>query len=906
MQLDEDVYLSHYGILRRSGRYPYGSGGDKVTTKDNRDFLGMVSGLKKEGLTDGQIAQGFGMSIAQLRAAKTLARAENAALERAMINDMKYKKAMANTAIAAQLGISEAKVRDVLKETSDRNKAVIDIAVDSLRKSVEKHGMIDVGAGVEHSLNISKERLKVALELLKAEGYNVHSNVPAPQMGTGFDTKMRVLTKSDITWGDTVKNRDKIRLMREHLNDDGTGMLGMKDPLPLNPKRLAIRYKEDGGADADGVLYVRPGVKDLSLGGSRYAQVRIQVGDSHYIKGMAIYKDDLPDGIDIVFNTNKTREEAPNKLDALKELKRDPTTATKFDKDGKPDLSTAKIDRDNPFGAQIGRQILDPTGKKPTSVMNLVNEEGDWDSWSKGIASQVLSKQSPKLAKEQLDMTYERYANDLADVMKLTNPVIKKHLLDEVADRADKAAVHLKAASLPRQNWHVILPVKSLKENEVFAPKYKDGERVVLIRYPHGGLFEIPELTVNNRNREAIKTITRSAKDAVGIHPKTAERLSGADFDGDTVLVIPNNGKRILTKAALKDLEGFDPKTAYPGYPGMKTMTDTNQKMGRISNLITDMTIKGAPASEIARAVKHSMVVIDAEKHGLDYKSSYKKNGIPALEKKYQTNPETGRSGAASTLISRAKSPTYIPERRERRASEGGRIDKKTGEIVYVPTNRKHYKTGKLITVKEPLLKVTPDARTLSSGTRIENLYADHSNRLKALANRARLEQINTPPLKRSASAAKVYKDEVASLKGKLYEAELNAPLERRAQLIADATYQQKLKSYPDMDKSTRKKVRYQALAAARERVGAKKKQVEITPKEWEAIQAGAISNTMLEAVVRHADVDKLRELARPKTRVLMTPTATRRAQSMIAQGYTLAEVADHLKVSLSTLNEAL
>ena len=68
------------------------------------------------------------------------------------------------------------------------------------------------------------------------------------------------------------------------------------------------------------MMFIRPGVPDVSLGNAKYAQVRIQVGNDHYLKGMAIYKDDLPKGIDILFNTNK--ESTGNHLDALKELRR--------------------------------------------------------------------------------------------------------------------------------------------------------------------------------------------------------------------------------------------------------------------------------------------------------------------------------------------------------------------------------------------------------------------------------------------------------------------------------------------------------------------------------------------------------------------------------------------------------
>ncbi len=105
----------------------------------------------------------------------------------------------------------------------------------------------------------------------------------------------------------------------------------------MSSKRLAIRYAEDGGSKADGVIYVRPGVDDVSLDGSRYSQVRIAVDGTHYIKGMAMYKYDLPDGVDLMFNTNKS-DTTGNKLDALKPMKTDSPT--------------------NPFGSSIRRQIV--------------------------------------------------------------------------------------------------------------------------------------------------------------------------------------------------------------------------------------------------------------------------------------------------------------------------------------------------------------------------------------------------------------------------------------------------------------------------------------------------------------------------------------------------------------------
>ena len=323
-----------------------------------------------------------------------------------------------------------------------------------------------------------------------------------------------------------------------------------------------------------------------------------------------------------------------------------------------------------------------------------------------------------------------------------------------------------------------------MKPTEVYAPTYENGARVVLIRHPHGGTFEIPELTVNNRHADA-KRLLGDSRDAIGIHHEVAKRLSGADFDGDTVVVIPNERGRITITPALEALKNFDPRSSYPAYEGMKKMTNTQTEMGKISNLITDMSIKGAPHSDIARAIKHSMVVIDAEKHGLNYRLSYNDNGIKQLKEKYQTQPGGGLG--AATLLSRSRAPVFVPERKQRSAGKGGPIDLATGRRAFEETGAINRRTGKPRTTRTTKLADAIDAHALSSGNPIENTYANHSNRLKAMANEARLISARTPNSEYSSSANKTWKTQVNSLNSKLSVALSNRPLERQAQLIANA-----------------------------------------------------------------------------------------------------------------------
>lgn len=882
--MTEGEYLEHYGTPRKSGRYPWGSGGDQPR---NPTFLDTVKELKRQGLTDTQIAEGMGITTTQLRARKTIARNELKNDQRRMAERLK-EHGLSNVAIGERMGLNESSVRSLLADSQKDKLDILQNTTDLLRRSVEEKELIDIGRGVEADLpiggsniGISKEKLAAAVAILKEEGYKVHY-VKIPQANTGKMTTIKVLSKPDVPYSEVYQNRHQIQQIKEYSNDGGRTLLGIQPPIPVSSKRVSIRYAEDGGADADGVIYVRPGVKDLSLGKSQYAQVRINIDGTHFLKGMAVYKDDLPDGVDLLFNTNK--KNTGNKQDALKAL---------------------KDDEDNPFGSVV-RQLHDENGKV-SSAMNIVNAEGTWDTWSKTLSSQVLSKQSPDLAKTQLNMTYERRQKDLNEIMALTNPAVKRKLLESFADDADSAAVHLKAAALPRQRSQVIMPVNSMKVTEIHAPNFKDGERVVLIRFPHAGKFEIPELTVNNRNREANKLLG-NATDAVGIHSRVAERLSGADFDGDTVLVIPNNRGSIKTAPALDGLRNFDPQQYKfrdddPTPRVSKSLKEA--EMGKVTNLIADMSIRGAGPGDMARAVRHSMVVIDSEKHGLDIKASARDNNIRSLKEKYQGKSNAG----ASTLITRASASVRVPEYKPRPASEGGPVDKKTGKKVFKDEPESFVnREGQTVIKKEwrERLSLTDDAHSLSSGTSIERVYADHSNRLKSLANVARKEAISVKTPRVQQSAKGVYKNEVASLNAKLNVALKNAPLERQAQVLADRVVSHKRAANPDMDADSLKKIKTQAIEEARIRTGAKKQRIAITQQEWDAIQAGAISNNQLSKILQNTDLDVIRQFATPKQKVLMTSSKLARARAMADRGYTQAEIAEQLGVSLSTLKSSI
>lgn len=977
----EDI-LMHYGIERRSGRYPWGSG--KEPYQHSGDFLSRIDKLKKDNFVytdeDGKtytgdvaIAKYFGLTTTQLRIQKSLASNERRSLEVDAIKALK-EKGLSTTEIARRLGYAnESSVRSKLNEKSEERMNSAMATAEILKKLVDEKGMIDVGAGAEYSLgNVSREKLNTALYILELEGYNTFGGgVPT---GPNRQTNIKVLCPPGTPYkvlengkkvSSAIYDYGNIHTIDDYISYDGGASYrkAFEYPASMDSSRVSVRYAEDGGIAKDGVVEIRRGVDDLSLGKSKYAQVRILVDGTHYIKGMAVYSDDIPDGCDLVFNTNKKKG----------------TPLMDSDPKAKQVLKPIKDDPDNPFGALIkehGGQsyyddengsFVDPlTGKKQSlSLINKNREEGDWNEWSNTLSSQFLSKQPKELAKRQLDMAITDKLAEYDEICSLTNPTVKKLLLSKFSDECDSAAVHLDAASLPRQRYQVLLPIPSMKENEVYAPNYKDGETVALIRYPHGGTFEIPILKVNNKHEEARKVLGNNPKDAIGINSKVAEILSGADFDGDTAMVIPCNSSKskVFIKSTprshpdFESLRDFDPKLEYGGKPEgtFKLMRDTQKQMGVISNLITDMTLLGAPNSDIVKAVKHSMVVIDAEKHKLDYKQSEKVNDIAHLKRKWQGHVEEGKyREGAHTLISKASSEVSIPKRRG-----SPKTDPLTGEQIWKESTDLSYDVAKLKTKGEvngtiiktdkgkkyvmvdgsekPLFisgkskfldglqsgqRVSVDIQTkqrtqkstkmaetrdafslVSDATNpIETLYASFANKMKSLANKSRLEILATKSVPYSASAKDAYQKEVASLTSKLNIALKNHPRERKAQMIANTEVEAKLRDNPDMTEKEKKKIRQMALTQARLTVGAKSAKIDIEDREWEAIQAGAISTNKLSQILDHADIDKVRERATPKSTKSLSQAKINKIKAMEASGYSTSQIAENLGVSSSTV----
>jgi DNA-binding NarL/FixJ family response regulator len=985
---DGSESLAHYGIPRRSGRYPYGSGEDPY--QHSIDFLGRVEQMRKAGFTytdekgktykgDTAIAKSMGLSSTQFRAEIGICTDTRRMAQVSRAKSLK-EKGLGNTAIGREMGISESTVRSLLDPYAESRMKAAKNAADFIKKQIDEKGMVDVGVGVERELGISSEKLEQALYLVERDGYPIHGGRIAQATNAGQMTTLRIACPPG-TEHKEIYNPEKINSLKEYITRDGGDSFEKKFyyPTSIDSKRVKVLLHDEIGPDGepgvakDGLIQLRRGVPDLSLGESRYSQVRILVDGDKYLKGMAVYSDNMPDGVDVVFNSNKKTVEA-----AYKKIKDDP---------------------DNPFGSLIkdadkgGQYWYDPkTGERvaanhPGAKLGAINkrsDESDWTEWKDAVPSQFLSKQPISLAKKQLKLAQDSKQEEFDEYCKLTNPTVKKYLLSKFADECDSAAVHMQAAALPGQKYHVIIPNNTLKETEVYAPGYPSGTQLALVRYPHGGTFETPICTVNNKNQRGKQMIGTDPIDAICINSKVAERLSGADFDGDTVMCIPTGNGKINIKSTkpLKGLEGFDtraqygPETYEAGRVKLMTKANTQKQMGVISNLITDMTLAGASQDELAAAVRHSMVVIDAEKHKLNYKQSEIDNNIAALHKKYQGS----ENGGAGTIISRAKgqksidktqgtpkvntkllkngkpNPDYDPSKPE------GALVYKVADDLYYP-DRKYDKSTGTMTIKtnvprksitydmnndkdrdyyEPVKRVADDGTvtytnkdgsiTYKTQKRLEKttkmaaaqdayelvspakypmeiVYADYANYMKNLGNKARMEVHNTGKIAYSAQAKRTYEKEVKDLNDKLDVALRNAPRERLAQIKTNADIKAKTSANPDMEKKDVKKASQQALNKYRTEAGSvarSKRSIKITDREWEAIQAGAISESKLKQILDNTDVDNLRQRATPRTYTTLNTAKISRIKSMSASGKTLSEIANALGVSTSTVSEYL
>ena len=952
-------YLAHYGVKRRSGPHPWGTGkvpyqhepwfrgfgeGNKTLSRLENEtdaqykkrldkyakqkaeeyeyhFNYFAQDLRRAGMKDTDIADVMGISTAQLAARASISKAAYMADRQQTALKLKAENPdMTNKALGDLMGVGESTFRSFLADDY-LTKSNVDIALaEKLRQRVAEKKYVDIGEGEEHWAGVNDTTLDRAANILKEEGYVVETIAVKQATNPDQSTLVKVLAQPGETKRSIYLNRKDIAMIQDaDLDENAATKFGLKyKPQSIDSSRVFIKYGDveydDGttGTDRDGIIQLRRGVADLSLGDSAYAQVRIAVDGKHYLKGMAVYSDHMPEGYDVIFNTNK-----PNGTPMEKVFK--PLETNKL---------TGEVDWNNPFGATIKKDgqstYTDKNGKEQVSAINKVNEEGDWAGWNKtSISSQMLSKQELTTAKEQIELTKKVKNSQLDEIMQINNPILREKLLVDYADSCDIAANELKAMSFPGQRTKVLVSIPSLKEDECYLPDLPEGTNVVGIRFPHGHPSEIPTMRVVHNNKQAEEALGKNPVDAVGLNPKALERLSGADSDGDTALIIPNDSGKIRPMPMLDELRGFDGKKEYPYKEttvkdpktgemktvGTKVMSKEakQREMGTIANLLQDMYNGGADDKEIARALKQSMIVIDAPKHKLDYTRSYVDLGIGELKAKYQDH-------GASSLISKKRSPVYINKRKEgdiKTDPKTGKkklmyIDPETGEKLYSDTGEKKW-DGTLKKQEVGLLSVTKDAYTIASNTPMDQAYADYHNWMKAQGNKARKLSLSVGSYEKDPNAEKAYAPEVASLKAKVVKAQKVSPIERQAQIYAGLVIDEQIKQNPVLKTKAYKKeqsrLREQAIAGARMRLNKPDRTFDITDKEWEAIEARAVSPTMFKTILKYTDDKAVKKKALPKENSGLASSQVSAIKALLASGYSQSDIAEMYGISTSTVS---
>ena len=126
--MTDEEYLAHYGMPRRSGRYPWGSG--KNGYQSSRDFLGRVEQMRKSGFTytdengkkwtgDNAIAKSLGYNSTDFRTVYAIAKDERRSDMVATAKRLRDKEGMNNSEIGRKMGINESSVRSLLDPNSE-------------------------------------------------------------------------------------------------------------------------------------------------------------------------------------------------------------------------------------------------------------------------------------------------------------------------------------------------------------------------------------------------------------------------------------------------------------------------------------------------------------------------------------------------------------------------------------------------------------------------------------------------------------------------------------------------------------------------------------------------------------------------------------------------------------------
>ena len=232
--------LAHYGTKRHSGRYPWGSGDNPY--QHSGDWLSRIDQMRRNGMSEKDIADGEGMSIKDLRAYESIAKQYRKVDDLARIKSLQAD-GLNNSEIARKLGVNESTIRSMLeREEKFRNESAFSTA-EFLRNQIDSKGPIDIGKGVEAELHVSRDRLDQARYILEGEGYTFYP-LGVPQVtNPGQQTNFQIICPPGMTYKeayDAAKNNGVHYIHEYASNDGGETFKTFQYPSSLDSKRIKI------------------------------------------------------------------------------------------------------------------------------------------------------------------------------------------------------------------------------------------------------------------------------------------------------------------------------------------------------------------------------------------------------------------------------------------------------------------------------------------------------------------------------------------------------------------------------------------------------------------------------------------------------------------------------------------
>ena len=139
--IQEDI-LMHYGVKRRSGRYPWGSGDNPY--QHGGDFLSRVEELQRLGKSEKEIAQEIGLSTTDLRMQVRVAKHERRALQADRARSLRDDGKTLDE-IASIMGFkNDSSVRALLNESTAENKNKARVTAEILKKEGIQITVVDM------------------------------------------------------------------------------------------------------------------------------------------------------------------------------------------------------------------------------------------------------------------------------------------------------------------------------------------------------------------------------------------------------------------------------------------------------------------------------------------------------------------------------------------------------------------------------------------------------------------------------------------------------------------------------------------------------------------------------------------------------------------------------------------